>query len=246
MRNWVKQGQNSEKQEKKDKENKEESEDNTESQPKANENDEKTPITDGAEEIPSNKPNPPAATGNWWDYPADIITITSDPNNLNVVVTKKYKLPSTYAPSDLVQIAGTSARVTKTLYIRSVALQALKDLTLAAKNEGIDLSIQSAYRSYQTQVSTYQYWVNYNGGNTDLADQVSARPGHSEHQLGTVVDFSTAAAGDEVGSAFNGSAACKWLEAHASEYGFYLSYPKGQESITGYAYEGWHYRFKGN
>ena len=37
----------------------------------------------------------------------------------------------------------------------------------------------------------------------------------------------------------------KWLEEHASEYGFIQSYPKGKEAITGYMYEPWHYRYVG-
>ena len=35
----------------------------------------------------------------------------------------------------------------------------------------------------------------------------------------------------------------KNLNAH--KYGFILRYPDGEEDVTGYAYESWHYRYVG-
>ena len=48
-----------------------------------------------------------------------------------------------------------------------------------------------------------------------------------------------------VDDCFERTAAGKWLAAHAHEYGFILRYPKGKESITGYQYEPWHFRYVG-
>ena len=36
-----------------------------------------------------------------------------------------------------------------------------------------------------------------------------------------------------------------WLQAHCAEYGFILRYMEGKESITGYRFEPWHYRYVG-
>ena len=36
-----------------------------------------------------------------------------------------------------------------------------------------------------------------------------------------------------------------FLEKHAPFYGFILRYPKGKESVTGYAWEPWHLRYVG-
>jgi len=33
---------------------------------------------------------------------------------------------------------------------------------------------------------------------------------------------------------------------HAHEYGFILRYPEGHESITGYRFEPWHWRYIGS
>jgi putative serine-type D-Ala-D-Ala carboxypeptidase len=35
------------------------------------------------------------------------------------------------------------------------------------------------------------------------------------------------------------------LAAHAHEYGFILRYPEGKQSIVGYQYEAWHFRYVG-
>jgi D-alanyl-D-alanine carboxypeptidase len=114
----------------------------------------------------------------------------------------------------------------------------------AARAAGARLAVQSAYRSYSTQVSTFAYWVRVSGYAAALKS--SARAGHSEHQLGTTLDFRS----------YGGSApwnyrdwattkAGKWLKANAWKYGFVMSYPKGKTSVTCYAYEPWHYRYVG-
>ena len=61
----------------------------------------------------------------------------------------------------------------------------------------------------------------------------AARPGHSEHELGLGVDL-----------AFDPPAQA-WLEAHAWEFGFVLSYPDGAERVTGFRWEPWHFRYAG-
>lgn len=189
------------------------------------------------------QPPAPAPT-NWWSYPSVIEEIPVGQVTLNVVMNKSRKLSSSYVPTDLVLLQSMPGiRVNKTLYVRSVIVEPLRQLGAAAQAEGIDLSVISAYRSYATQQGTYQYWVNYNGGNVNSADQVSARPGHSEHQLGTTVDFSTSEIGDAIGSQFNSTKANSWLLNNAPKFGFKLSYPAGQETVTGFAHEGWHWRY---
>ncbi len=177
---------------------------------------------------------------NWWAYPTDMVQTPKSGDDLLVVVSKKYFLPKTYAPSDLVPVSKAGIPTNGDMYARSIIIDDLRELGKAAKADGINISIRSAYRSYNTQVSTYQYWINYNNGNQNLADQVSARPGHSEHQLGTTIDFAT----NETAK-FNESAAAIWLENNAHNFGFVISYPKGAHEITGYSYEGWHYRYIG-
>ena len=189
--------------------------------------------------------NASSSTGNWWEYPDEILETEKDGDNLLVLVTKKYKLPSTYAPSDLVKASNSGIRRGENYYVRDILINDLTNLVNDISAEGIDISIVSAYRSYTTQESTYQYWVNYNGGSTEEADKISARAGHSQHQLGTAIDFSTSEISDSIGSQFTGTEAQKWLADNAYKYGFVLSYPHGGEEVTGYSYESWHYRYIG-
>lgn len=184
-------------------------------------------------------------TSEWWKYPDNIKSVTRNGNDLLVLVNKEYKLPSTFVPSGLVKVTDSVIRNGDKYYLRSILINDLKNLVSAATADGIDLSIISAYRSYATQTSTYSYWVQYNDGDTDAADRISARPGHSQHQLGTAIDFSSKEVSDSIGTRFNQTKASAWLQKNAYKYGFVISFPSGYERITGFSYESWHYRYIG-
>ncbi|MDO8575836.1 MAG: M15 family metallopeptidase, partial [bacterium] len=73
-----------------------------------------------------------------------------------------------------------------------------------------------------------------------------ARPGLSEHQLGSTVDLTDASigfAGTDAG--FATGVGGLWLQQHAHEYGFIMSYPEGKQAQTGFKYEPWHWRYVG-
>jgi len=187
----------------------------------------------------------PSTTSNWWKYPEVIYETTKSGNDLLVLVNKEYKLPSTYTPSDLVRASNSGIRSGENYYLRNILISDLTNMVNDAKSSGIDLSIVSGYRSYQTQVSTYNYWLAKNNYNVEYVDTFSARPGHSQHQLGTVIDFSSSEIGDALGDAFANTKASTWLKENAYKHGFVISFPKGYESVTGYKYESWHYRYIG-
>lgn len=154
--------------------------------------------------------------------------------DIQAPVDKQHRLAADCAPNDLRQVAGGP-------YLRAEAAAALTEMFAAAKQEkGFELYVNSGYRSYLEQVSTYNYWVQTNG--QAYADRTSARPGHSEHQLGTTADV--AARGLEL-EAFSGTPEAAWIAANSYKYGFIVSYPDGKEAITGYAPEPWHIRYVG-
>lgn len=181
----------------------------------------------------------------WWEYPDTIYPTKRNGDDLLVLVNKQYKLPSSYAPRDLVKASKSGIRRGENYYLRNIVIPDLTRMITDAKLEGVDLSIVSGYRSYQTQIDTYNYWLKMNNGNTSLVDTFSARAGHSQHQLGTAIDFSTNEIGDKLGDEFSNTKASKWLSQNAYKYGFVISYPKGYENITGYKHESWHYRYIG-
>ncbi len=164
-----------------------------------------------------------------------------DPTKLTVVVNKKHCIePLKFAPNDLVSL--TAGRTVK---ISAPVKQAFLKLRAAAKTDGIIINVTSGFRSYQTQVATYNYWVKVDGSRA-AADRVSARPGHSEHQTGLSLDLSTVINGKTyVLEQFGKQPAYSWMKAHAADYGFIERYPAGDTSFTGYSPEPWHWRYVG-
>jgi len=163
---------------------------------------------------------------------------------LLTVVDKRHALPANAAPSDLVTLASEYvAPGFEGAQLRREAASALGRMLEAAQAAGHDLRVRSAYRSYETQVDTYAYWVATLGATE--ANRVSAKPGHSEHQLGTTVDLTTPELDWALSESLADTTAGRWLLVHATSYGFALSYPPRSEAITGYASEPWHYRYVG-
>ena len=147
-----------------------------------------------------------------------------------------------YAPPDLAN--ASTAGLTSGQYVRSLAITDLKEMAAAASAAGAPLAIQSAYRSYSSQVTTFNYWVNRSGYQAALL--ASARPGHSEHQLGTAIDFKTPG-GPAPWDASDWAAtpAGAWMKANAWQYAWVMSYPAGEQDLSCYQYEPWHYRYYG-
>lgn len=115
----------------------------------------------------------------------------------------------------------------------------LDDLMDEAEDDDMDLKILSGYRSYEKQKALKQTYINTYG--QEAADTFSADQGHSEHQLGTTVDFTTSALGGNL-SAFDTTEEYGWLQDNAYKFGFVLSYPENNEF---YKFEPWHWRFVG-
>jgi len=167
-----------------------------------------------------------------------------DPEDLLLVVDRQSALPADYAPPDLVDLNDNGIPANKQgLVVRRVIIADLRALFNAGREAGHRYLVFSAYRSYETQRRTYQYWVNTLG--REEADRSSALPGHSEHQLGTTLDITAAGLEGDVFDVFGGSAPGRWLAANAFRYGFVMSYPPGTEAITGYIHEPWHFRYVG-
>jgi D-alanyl-D-alanine carboxypeptidase len=163
-------------------------------------------------------------------------------NDLGVLVDRSHTLPSEYVPRDLVPLQDYGGSALGSGMLRKGAAEHLGRLVKGAAAAGEDLEVASAYRSYEEQRRSHERSMRVFGAE---AGRMSATPGHSQHQLGTAVDFTNAAAGHEVTENFGRTSAYRWLERNAWEYGFVLAYPRGKEGQTGYRWEPWHYRFVG-
>ncbi len=157
----------------------------------------------------------------------------NNPAAIDVVVNKKHCLqPLSYTPGDLVTSNGAT--------LSALAASAYDQLFAAAAAAGQGFYVTSSYRSYSSQIATYNYWVSVSGKGG--ADTYSARPGYSEHQTGLAFDV---AANGCVLDCFGSTSQYQWLQQNAAQFGFIQRYYAGYESITGYKAEEWHYRYVG-
>ncbi|MDT3498650.1 M15 family metallopeptidase [Bacillus toyonensis] len=172
--------------------------------------------------------------------------IASSFASIQAVVNKEYGLPEDYKPKDLVvpNVPFSFNGTVEKSYLRKEAAEALEKLFLLAKQEGIQLNAVSGFRSYEYQKALYANNVKKKG--QEHTDRFSAKPGHSEHQTGLTMDVSSKSANNELELAFANTQEGKWLKENAHRAGFIIRYPKGKESITGYAYEPWHIRYVGH
>ena len=137
-----------------------------------------------------------------------------------LIVNKTYSLPSDYAPG-----------------VSTIAQNAFDEMAAAAAQDGITLFVNSSYRSYQDQESLYNSYAAERG--TEAADEVSSRPGHSEHQTGLCFDLNS------IEDSFQYTSEGKWVNDNCYKYGFCIRFPKGKDAYTGYQYESWHLRYVG-
>jgi zinc D-Ala-D-Ala carboxypeptidase len=191
-------------------------------------------------ETPS--PVPPTATPTVAPSPTPTYTQDLPCNDILVPINKQNSLSRDCIPPGLVTLPSNMA-YGSSQQLRSDAFEAMKALLEAARADGFHLFVVSSYRSYDYQKTLYDGYVRSMG--QEQADRVSARPGHSEHQLGTTADVSSASAGYQL-EPFIGTPEAAWIEANAWKYGFIVSYPRGAEHITGYTYEPWHIRYVGS
>lgn len=176
----------------------------------------------------------PPASASPFDGPVadcrvdDRRTPHRDPDDwARTLLDQEYALAADDVPRDLVSLADHGIDGTGSL--RSLVIDDLAAMAEDARDAGAGFRITSAYRSYQHQVRTFASLEAALG--RDEALRSAARPGHSEHQLGTTIDID----GGEA-----------WLATNAWRYGFVMSYPpEHSPGTTCYKPEPWHFRYIG-
>ena len=165
-----------------------------------------------------------------------------DPASPWVVVNKLRPLnPQDYEAADLVETPVPKQN--PAILRQEVADAVVAMFAQFTAETGLQMQVQSAYRSYSTQVRVYDGWVASRG--QEYADSHSARAGHSEHQTGQALDISALPLNCPLEACFADTAQGQWLAANAYKWGFVLRYPNGMDAITGYTFEPWHYRYVG-
>lgn len=152
------------------------------------------------------------------------------------------RLPRGYRVPDVVPVSR--AGIAGSGRIRKVAIADLRALAAAARRAGNPIAVRSAFRTWEDQEAIFASWVRRTSRKEAL--RYSARPGHSEHQLGVGIDFMSAGGGEPWdGPDWGTSPAGLWMARNAWRYGWLMSYPPGEEHRSCYGYEPWHWRYVG-
>ena len=166
-----------------------------------------------------------------------------DPARVWVVLNKtRPNAPLDYRPAALAMPDGV--RSIEGGSLRTDAAAALSAMAGASAAAGAgEIALQSGFRSYETQQTTYGNQVDSDG--LERADLTSARPGFSEHQSGLAADVVACAGGCGTLDDLAATAQGQWIVAHSWEYGWVTRYEDGYSPITGYSPEPWHLRYIG-
>lgn len=122
-----------------------------------------------------------------------------------------------------------------------VAARAWLTMHRHAAADGIDLLLISAFRSVDFQAALIRAKLDRGHALEEIL-RVNAPPGYSEHHTGRAVDIGTGGVAT-LDTAFETSAAFAWLQLHAADFGFRLSYPR--DNPQGFMYEPWHWYYAG-
>ncbi len=166
------------------------------------------------------------------------------PGSVWTYVSKDRSLPGSFAPT-LVDVPVAHGDAKASMQVGAKIDGPLQQLFAAAKADGVDLMISSAYRSLQDQQKLYDGYMTEKGQAYTVSHV--AKPGTSEHQSGLAVDITSAsiacaADSDKCELTY---VAINWLAQNAPRFGFIQRYPMGKQSITGFSNEEWHYRYVG-
>lgn len=155
--------------------------------------------------------------------------------SITMLVNKHNKLDNDFVPPDLVLLDNCTDGEQ---YLSKEAKEAYDDMCMASREAGMNLSVTSSFRDYQSQEDTFNYYLNLYG--QDYVDNYVAKAGFSEHQTALALDVKSS-----VASPFRTTKEYEWMIENSYKYGFILRYPKGREKVTGCNNEEWHFRYVG-
>lgn len=188
---------------------------------------------------PSTKTTTPTQSQNISDLTSKTEQIISQPN---IQIPTGKLLAAHGSPAITTHLVALPSKLTiKKELVHADVRQPLLAMINAAAQDGIDLTIVSAYRSYTHQKQIWEKkWGNAPQDSVEKALEIlqwSSFPGTSRHHWGTDVDF------NNVNTAYwqagEGAATYQWLQANAAKFGFCQTY--GPNRDKGYNEEPWHW-----
>ena len=178
---------------------------------------------------------------------------TDNPGYLTLV-NKTHPVGKDFSPKDITVLDTKMTFSGKEVKLESTAARAVEAMVREMWANGwTDIQVTSGYRTYEYQSLLFNKYIDdeqrkHPDWSTSRCEQevltYSARPGTSEHQTGLCVDL-IVSTDPRLDESFASHPAYAWLQANAFKFGFILRFPQGKDSVTGYTYEPWHYRFVG-
>ena len=222
------------------------------------------PISTPVNSTPSLRLSTVILTSKPSPFPTNTVTVTvtatpiglcsqRKPNDdLLIIINKEYGISREYAPGDLVRLVDYFPREVTMGYateVRAILIKPLQRLIQDMQVAGMRPRILSGYRNFEAQTNSWEKWQTRE---PERAPYLSVPPGHSEHQLGIAIDFSSPELAAIIGqedaefdTRFEQTSEGVWLAENAHKYGFTLSYSLEAFPVTGVFYEPWHYRYVG-
>ena len=161
-----------------------------------------------------------------------------------VLVNKNHQLPNNWETQ--ITLVSSQDPWGNEVKIEKTTLKQFEKLQAALMDRGIDIYLDSVYRSVDDQKGLWEYFRQEYG--EDYCQKYVAKPGYSEHHTGLAVDVCIGLDGEYVNDndiMLEQTDLFREVHSQMSQFGFILRYPEGKEDITGYSYEPWHLRYVG-
>ena len=166
--------------------------------------------------------------------------------NYLILVNKKHKLPDDYE-SKVNLIYAENSIDNRTFQIEKTTYEYFEVLREELLNKNsIQIELDSVYRSVAEQQEIWDEFMKERG--EEYTKEYVAVPGYSEHHTGLAVDICLVVDGriiDDNDEMIAQTEIFKVIHSKLADHGFILRYLEGKESITGYNYEPWHFRYVG-
>lgn len=159
-----------------------------------------------------------------------------------VLVNKQHKLPEDWEAN--VELVETKNAFGETIKVEKEALKKYNELRDALLEEGVDIELDSVYRSVSRQEELWkefeeEYWIDY-------TQKYVAVPWYSEHHTALAIDICIKKDWELI---YDNDEMTEEREIFAkvheklADYWFILRYLEGKDDITWYGYEPWHLRY---
>ena len=161
-----------------------------------------------------------------------------------VLVNKYTQLPDDWEKN--VELADAKNAWDEDIKIEKNAYKQYKALKKELKEDGVEIELDSVYRSVKEQQDLWDEWSADPEKGIDYVRKFVAVPGYSEHHTGLAVDICIKKDGKLIYDNDEMIAEREIfgkIHKKLAKYGFILRYLEGRDDVTGYAYEPWHLRY---